>query len=189
MCTLILDNYVQWKELLCRQSAFIFMLYLLFQCADLRHTKNVQQKPPKAANGRLWTAFLQNFDLLDLEQIRWLINLFSLSPQSIALFLLLKYFRLGEWNTLYLLYVITLDWPDLSVLPVSDTNFFLSILSDRNWNNDRVLSNCPCPCVSLSLCLSLNISETVHQFFLIFCMKFRYHKHTEVTDPDFLKKV
>ena len=32
---------------------------------------------------------------------------------------------------------------------------------------------------------SLNISETVHWFFLIFCMKLEHHKGTKVTEPDF----
>ena len=32
---------------------------------------------------------------------------------------------------------------------------------------------------------SLNISETVHWFFLIFCMKLEDHKGTKVTEPDF----
>ena len=36
---------------------------------------------------------------------------------------------------------------------------------------------------------SLNISETVHWFFLIFCMKLEYHKGTKVTEPDFWKKI
>ena len=31
---------------------------------------------------------------------------------------------------------------------------------------------------------SLNTSETVHQFFLIFCMKLGHHKGTKVTEPD-----
>ena len=31
----------------------------------------------------------------------------------------------------------------------------------------------------------LNISETVHWFFLIFCMKLEHHKGTKVTEPDF----
>ena len=35
---------------------------------------------------------------------------------------------------------------------------------------------------------SLNISETVHWFFLIFCMKLVYHKGTKATEPDFWKK-
>ena len=36
-----------------------------------------------------------------------------------------------------------------------------------------------------SVCPSLNISETVHWFFLIFCMKLEHHKGTKVTEPDF----
>ena len=32
---------------------------------------------------------------------------------------------------------------------------------------------------------SVNISETVHWFFLIFCMKLEHHKGTKVTEPDF----
>ena len=36
---------------------------------------------------------------------------------------------------------------------------------------------------------SINISETVHCFFLIFCMKLEHHKGTKVTEPDFWKKI
>ena len=36
---------------------------------------------------------------------------------------------------------------------------------------------------------SLNISETVHQFFLIFCMKLGYHKGTKLTEPGVGKKI
>ena len=35
---------------------------------------------------------------------------------------------------------------------------------------------------------SLNISETVHWFFLIFCIKLEHHKGTKVTEPDIWKK-
>ena len=39
---------------------------------------------------------------------------------------------------------------------------------------ERVLNNCPCPSVRWSVVRgpSLNISETVHWFFLIFCINF-----------------
>ena len=51
---------------------------------------------------------------------------------------------------------------------------------------DGVLSNHPCPSVVRpSVGPSLDISETVHQFFLIFCMKLGHHKGTKVTEPDF----
>ena len=36
---------------------------------------------------------------------------------------------------------------------------------------------------------SLNILETIHCFFLIFCMKLEHHKGTKVTEPDFWKKI
>ena len=50
----------------------------------------------------------------------------------------------------------------------------------------RVLSNRLCPLVhGPSVGQSLNISETVHWFFLIFCMKLEQHKGTKVTEPDF----
>ena len=42
--------------------------------------------------------------------------------------------------------------------------------------------------ISQCVRLSLNISETVHQFFLNFCMKLGHHKGTKVTEPHFLKK-
>ena len=35
---------------------------------------------------------------------------------------------------------------------------------------------------------SVNISEAVHWFFLIFCMKLEHYKGTKVTEPDFEKK-
>ena len=51
---------------------------------------------------------------------------------------------------------------------------------------EGVLSNRPCPwSVGPLVRPSLNISETVHWFFLIFCMKLEYHKGTKVTEPDF----
>ena len=51
---------------------------------------------------------------------------------------------------------------------------------------EGVLSNHPCLLVRLwSVGLSLNISETVHWFFLIFCMKLEDHKGTKVTERDF----
>ena len=51
---------------------------------------------------------------------------------------------------------------------------------------EGVLSNRPCPLVRpWSVRPSLNISETVHWFFLIFCMKLKHHKGRKVTEPDF----
>ena len=41
-----------------------------------------------------------------------------------------------------------------------------------------------CPSIGPSVGPSLNISETVHQFFLIFCMKLGHYKGTKVTIPD-----
>ena len=55
---------------------------------------------------------------------------------------------------------------------------------------EGVLSNPPCPLVRPSVRWSVrgpsvNISETIHWFFLIFCMKLEHHKGTKVTEPDF----
>ena len=58
---------------------------------------------------------------------------------------------------------------------------------------EGVLSNRPCPWSVRGLSVrgpsihgpSLNISETVHCFFLIFCIKLEHHKGTKVTEPDF----
>ena len=52
--------------------------------------------------------------------------------------------------------------------------------------HEGVFSTHPCPWSVVGP--SLNISETVHLFFLIFCMKLVDHKGTEVTEPDFWKK-
>ena len=41
------------------------------------------------------------------------------------------------------------------------------------------------PLARWSVCPSLNISETVHLFFLGFCMKLGHHKGTKVTELDF----
>ena len=53
---------------------------------------------------------------------------------------------------------------------------------------EGVVSNRPCPLVrpsvGPSVGPSLNISETVHWFFPIFCIKLEHHKGTKVTEPD-----
>ena len=57
---------------------------------------------------------------------------------------------------------------------------------------EGVLSNRPCPAIGLSVGLSvgpsvglfLDISEAVHWFFLILCMKLEHHKGTKMTEPD-----
>ena len=76
-------------------------------------------------------------------------------------------------------------------------------LVELNWDinetfwtpgiSEGILSNRHCPSVhpfvvcgpSMVLGPSLDISETVHQFFLFFCIKLGPPKGTKVTEPNF----
>ena len=49
--------------------------------------------------------------------------------------------------------------------------------------------NLVCSCCWSVLGLSLDISETVCQIFLIFCMKLVHHMGTKATDPDFYERI
>ena len=49
--------------------------------------------------------------------------------------------------------------------------------------------NRPCQSVRPSVSPSLNISEITHQFLLFFCIKLEHHMGTQVTEPDFRKKL
>ena len=97
------------------------------------------------------------------------------------------------------------DWSQFKLGPFGIINydyellhlfhFIILIIVNSFWtpgSPEGVLSNRPCrmvrPFVRLSVSPSLNISETVHCFFLIFCMKLGHHKGTKVTEPDFWKK-
>ena len=53
---------------------------------------------------------------------------------------------------------------------------------------NEIKSSLVCPLVCQLDSVSLNISETVHLFFLIICMKLGHHKGKKVTEPDFEKK-
>ena len=86
------------------------------------------------------------------------------------------------------------ECPALSLLHVRVPSPFLSHTFWTPGLPEGVLSNCLCPwsvrpsvrpSVRWSVGPSVNISETVHWFFLIFCMKLEHHKGTKVTEPDF----
>ena len=53
----------------------------------------------------------------------------------------------------------------------------------------RVNSIRPCPLVRLLFRPSLSISMTVHNYYLIICMKVGHHNGIKVTEPGFWKKI
>ena len=98
------------------------------------------------------------------------------------------------------------DWSQFKLGPFGIINydyellhlfhFIILIIVNSFWtpgSPEGVLSNRPCrivgPFVRLSVSPSLNISETVHCFFLTFCIKLGRHKDKKVMEPDFVKKI